>query len=53
MFYLLGYIEALCWLALPLFLVVWCALACAGRAAYWSSAPARVSVRRSVRRYEI
>jgi hypothetical protein len=53
MFYILGYTEALCWLAFPLFLAVWCALAGAGRPTYCSRAPARVPVRQSVRRYDI
>ena len=53
MFYLLAYIEMFYWLAFPLFLALWCALAWAGRTAHATSLPIRVQARQPVRRYEI
>jgi hypothetical protein len=53
MFYALAYIEALYWLAFPLFLVVWCALAWSGRSDSFRCTPTRVRVTCSTRRYDI
>jgi hypothetical protein len=53
MFYALAYIEALYWLVVPLFLVVWCALAWSGRTERFTCRPAQVRVTHSVRRYDI
>jgi hypothetical protein len=53
MFYALAYIEALYWLAFPLFLVIWCALACSGSGDSFRCRPADVRVTCSPRRYEV
>jgi hypothetical protein len=53
MTYLLGYTEALSWLAIPLSFAAWCVLARGGWQRRASSAPARVPGRRSVRGYHI
>jgi hypothetical protein len=48
----LAYLQAFSWLAFPLFLAVWCALASSGRHDSFSCAPVRVrETSFAVRRY--
>jgi len=43
--YLVAYAQAFYWLAFPLFLAVWCALASTGHGNHLSAAPVRVRQR--------